>query len=91
MLTTLQCILTVCSIATVSYKVITIRSLRLLLSHYIAGPTVDSNMKLSLFTPRDTETNITFTLSFTVSCGPPSACSRNGAQFLRSPLCSRPQ
>ena len=40
-------------------------------------------MKLSLLTPRDTETNIMFTLSFTVSFGPPSeiACSRNGAQF----------
>ena len=40
-------------------------------------------MKLSLLTPRDTETNITFTLSFAVSFGPPSviACSRNGTQF----------
>ena len=52
-------------------------------SHHIAGPTVEPNMKLSLLTPRDTETNITFTLSFTVSFGPPTeiACSRNGAQF----------
>ena len=40
-------------------------------------------MKLSLLTPRDTETNITFILSFTVSFGPPSeiACSRNGIEF----------
>ena len=40
-------------------------------------------MKLSLLTPRDAETNIMFTLSFTVSFGPPSeiSCSRNGAQF----------
>ena len=40
-------------------------------------------MKLSLLTPRDTETNIMFTLSFTVSFGPPTeiSCSRNGAQF----------
>ena len=40
-------------------------------------------MKLSLLTPRDAETNIMFTLSFTVSFGPPSeiACSLNGAQF----------
>ena len=61
----------------------TIRSLRLLLSHCIAGPTVEPNMKLSLLTPRDTETNITFTLSFTVSFGPPSeiGCSRNGITF----------
>ena len=40
-------------------------------------------MKLSLLTPRDTETNIMFTLSFTVSFGPPTeiACSRNGIPF----------
>ena len=40
-------------------------------------------MKLSLLTPRDTETNIMFTLSFTVSFGPPTeiSCSRNGNQF----------
>ena len=40
-------------------------------------------MKLSLLTPRDTVTNIMFTLSFTVTHGPPSeiSCSRNGAQF----------
>ena len=50
------------------------------ISHTIAGPTVEPNMKLSLLTPRDAETNIMFTLSFTVSFGPPSeiACSRNG-------------
>ena len=56
-----------------------------ILSHtIIAGPTVEPNMKLSLLTPRDTATNIMFTLSFTVSFGPPAeiACSRNGAQFL---------
>ena len=53
------------------------------ISHTIAGPTVEPIMKLSLLTPRDTETNIMFTLSFTVSFGPPTeiACSRNGAQF----------
>ena len=40
-------------------------------------------MKLSLLTPRDTETNITFTLSFTVSFGPPSeiSCILNGNEF----------
>ena len=40
-------------------------------------------MTLSLLTPRDNETNIIFTLSFTVSFGPPTniSCSRNGAQF----------
>ena len=40
-------------------------------------------MKLSLLTPRDTETDIMFTLSFTVSFGPPTeiACSHNGAQL----------
>ena len=40
-------------------------------------------MKLSLLTPRDAETNIKFTLSFTVSFGPPSeiVCSHNDAQF----------
>ena len=40
-------------------------------------------MTLSLLTPRDAETNIMFTLSFTVSFGPPTeiACSRNGIQF----------
>ena len=40
-------------------------------------------MKLSLLTPRDTETNITFTLSFTVSFGPPTniSCSRYGAEI----------
>ena len=49
-------------------------------SHTIAGPTVEPNMKLSLLTPRDAETNIMFTLSFTVSFGPPTeiSCSRNG-------------
>ena len=79
MLTTLQCILTVCMIATVSsplqYSFSNI--------HTIAGPTVEPNMKLSLLTPRDTETNIMFTLSFTVSFGPPTeiSCSRNGMQF----------
>ena len=55
----------------------------LIFSHTIAGPTVEPNMKLSLLTPRDTETNIKFTLSFTVSFGPPSliACNRNDIQF----------
>ena len=79
MLTTLQRILTVCSIATVSHKVI----LCMYSSHTIAHPSVEPNMKLSLLTPRDTETNIMFTLSFTVSFGPPSeiACSRNDIQF----------
>ena len=40
-------------------------------------------MKLSLLTPRDVKTNIMFTLSFTVSFGPPSemACSCNGIIF----------
>ena len=40
-------------------------------------------MKLSLLTPRDAETDIMFTLSFTVTHGPPTeiSCSRNGAQF----------
>ena len=49
----------------------------------IAGPTVEPNMKLSLLTPRDTETDIMFNLSFTVSFGPPTeiSCSRNGIQL----------
>ena len=50
----------------------------------LAAPTVEPNMtQLSLLTPRDTETNIMFTLSFTVSFEPPTeiACSRNGVQF----------
>ena len=40
-------------------------------------------MTLSLLTPRDTETNIMFTLSFIVSFGPPTeiSCRRNGIQF----------
>ena len=40
-------------------------------------------MKLSLLTPRDAETNIMFTFSFTVSFGPPTeiSCRRNGIQF----------
>ena len=40
-------------------------------------------MKLSLLTPRDTETNIMFSLGFTVSFGPPTeiACSRNGIEL----------
>ena len=40
-------------------------------------------MKLSLLTPRDTDTNISFTLSFTVSFGPPTKinCSHNGNEF----------
>ena len=52
-------------------------------SHTIADPTVEPNMTLSLLTPRDTVTDIMFTLSFTVSFGPPTeiSCSRNGAQF----------
>ena len=55
----------------------------LILFHTIAGPTVEANMKLSLLTPRDTETNIMFTLSFTVSFGPPTeiSCSHNSIQF----------
>ena len=55
-------------------------------------------MKLSLLTPRDTETNIMFTLSFTVSFGPPSwiNCSLNGNEYyskhnstFKSPVVSR--
>ena len=44
-------------------------------------------MKLSLLTPRDADTNIMFTLSFTVSFGPPTeiSCSRNGVQFFSRP------
>ena len=84
MLTTLQCTMTVCSIATVSrlYNTL-IHYLRYVLL-YVDGPTVEPNMKLSLLTPRHTETSLMFTLSFTVSFGPPTeiSCSRNGAQFL---------
>ena len=55
-------------------------------------------MKLSLLTPRDTETDIMFNLSFTVSFGPPSeiACNRSGMEFFsqldsveESPVVSR--
>ena len=44
---------------------------------------MEANLTLSLLTPRDAEADIKFTLSFTVSFGPPTeiACSRNGAQF----------
>ena len=40
-------------------------------------------MTLSLLTPRDAETNMMFTLSFTVSFGPPSLinCILNGNEF----------
>ena len=46
------------------------------------GPIVEAKMKLSLLTPRGAD-NAMFTLSFTVSFGPPSeiACSRNSFQF----------
>ena len=81
MLTTFQCTMKVCSITTVSSPLQ--YSFSDYISHTIAGPTVEANMKLSLLTPRDTETNIMFTLSFTVSFGPPSeiACSLNGNLF----------
>ena len=84
MLTTLQCILTVCSVATVSRLYYYLNSLcEVRFALCIDGPTVEDHMTLSLLTPRDTETNIMFTLSFTVTHGPPSEirCSRNGAQF----------
>ena len=50
-------------------------------SHTIAGPIVELNMTLSLLTPRDTETNIMFNLSFTVSFGPPTeiSCKLHGS------------
>ena len=83
MLTTLQCTMTVCSIATVSRLYNTLIHYVRYVLHYVAGPTVEPDMTLSLLTPRDAETNIKFTLSFTVSFGPPTeiACSRNGTQF----------
>ena len=45
---------------------------------------VDTNMTFSLISSRDTETNIRFTIQFTVSNGPPSRlnCDYNGTVFL---------
>ena len=50
-----------------------------LLFHFVAGPTVDPNMTFSLLSSRDTDSNIEYSLSFTVSFGPPSrvVCHRN--------------
>ena len=45
---------------------------------------MDVNMTFSLLSSRDTESNIMFTLTFTVSNGPPSRlnCDYNGTKFL---------
>ena len=50
----------------------------------VAGPTVDSTMTLSILSSRDADPNITFSLSFTVSYGPPSRvrCTRDSSLLL---------
>ena len=47
-------------------------SLYLASFHCVAGPSVDSTMTLSILSSRDADPNITISLSFTVSFGPPS-------------------
>ena len=42
------------------------------LTYVTAGPTVESTMKVSILSSRDTVSNVVFTLSFNVSFGPPS-------------------
>ena len=50
----------------------------------VAGPTVESTMTLSILSSRDADPNITFSLSFTVSFGPPSrvGCTRDSSVLL---------
>ena len=52
----------------------------------IAGPTVDSTMTLTILSSRDADPNITFSLSFTVSFGPPSriTCTRDSSVLLNN-------
>ena len=62
----------------------------LLFHHFVAGPTVDPNMTLSILLSRDTDdSSIHIAFSFTVSFGPPSTiiCRRNNVQlfFIRGP------
>ena len=47
--------------------------------HFVAAPTVDSTMTLSILSSRDAGPNIAIAFSFDVSYGPPSRlwCSRN--------------
>ena len=58
-------------------------SIVLLFFHFVAGPTVDPNMTLSILSSRDTD-DIHIAFSFTVSYGPPSTiiCRRNNVQLL---------
>ena len=50
----------------------------------VAGPTVDSTMTVSILSPRDADPNITISLSFTVSFGPPSkiTCTHDGSVLI---------
>ena len=52
----------------------------------VAGPMVDSTMTLSILSSRDADPNITFSLSFTVSFGPPSrvTCTRDSSVLLNN-------
>ena len=51
---------------------------------FVAGPTVDSTMTLTILSSRDADPNISYSLSFTVSFGTPSriVCHRNDILFL---------
>ena len=52
----------------------------------VAGPTVGSTMTLSILSSRDADPNLEYSLSFTVSYGPPSriTCTRDGAVFINN-------
>ena len=59
--------------------------------YYLDGPIVETPMKFSLLSSRDTETNIMFTLSFIVSYGPPSMISCYHNDGYNTQLFSSPQ
>ena len=62
-----------CSIITVSYSIHLYDNNKLSAYNYlIAGPTVESTMRVSILSSRDTLSNIVLTLSFNVTFGPPS-------------------
>ena len=71
----------ICLIAIVSYHFQFLLSSQL--CQCVAGPTVDSNMTLSILSSI-TDPNIKIALSFNVSFGPPSRirCTRNNVQVL---------
>ena len=57
----------------------------------LGGPIVDTNMKLTIISARDSMQNIKFTLSFIVSHGPPSMirCVYGSNKLLFDPVVSR--